>query len=51
MKRGKFMKFRVERAAFLDAVLKMQKTVGSKSSMPILEGILLSAEKGLLTLS
>lgn len=45
------MKFRVERAAFLDAVLKMQKTVGSKSSMPILEGILLSAEKGLLTLS
>jgi DNA polymerase-3 subunit beta len=29
----------------------MQKTVGAKSSMPILEGILLSAEKGLLTLS
>lgn len=45
------MKFRVERAAFLDAVLKMQKIVGSKSSMPVLEGILLSAEKGLLTLS
>ena len=45
------MKFRVERAAFLDAVLKMQKTVGVKSSMPVLEGILLSAEKGLLTLS
>ncbi len=45
------MKIRVERAAFLEAVLKMQKTVGSKSSMPVLEGILLSAEKGLLTLS
>lgn len=45
------MKIRVERAVLLDAVLKMQKTVGSKSSMPVLEGILLSAEKGLLTLS
>ena len=45
------MKIRVERASFLDAVLKMQKTVGIKSSMPVLEGILLSAEKGLLTLS
>ena len=45
------MKIIVERAAFLDAVLKMQKTVGTKSSMPVLEGILLSAEKGLLTLS
>ncbi|MBQ2933208.1 MAG: DNA polymerase III subunit beta [Clostridia bacterium] len=45
------MKIRVERSSFLDAVLKMQKTVGAKSSMPILEGILLSAEKGLLTLS
>ena len=45
------MKIRVERSAFLDAVLKMQKTVGAKSSMPILEGILLSAKKGLLTLS
>ena len=45
------MKFRVERSIFLDAVLKMQKIVGSKSTMPVLEGILLSAEKGLLTLS
>ena len=45
------MKIRVERSALLDAVLKMQKTVGTKSSMPVLEGILLSAEKGLLTLS
>ncbi len=45
------MKIRVERSVFLDAVLKMQKTVGAKSSMPVLEGILLSAEKGLLTLS
>ena len=45
------MKIRVERATFLDAVQKMQKTVGNKSAMPVLEGILLSAEKGLLTLS
>lgn len=45
------MKIKVERASFLDAVLKMQRTVGNKSSMPVLEGILLSAEKGLLTLS
>ena len=45
------MKIRVERSVLLDAVLKMQKTVGAKSSMPVLEGILLSAEKGLLTLS
>ncbi len=45
------MKIRVERSKILEAVLKMQKTVGSKSSMPVLEGILLSAEKGLLTLS
>ena len=45
------MKIRLERSVFLDAVLKMQKTVGAKSSMPVLEGILLSAEKGLLTLS
>lgn len=44
------MKIRVERSVFLDAVLKMQKVVGAKSSMPVLEGILLSAEKGLLTL-
>ena len=45
------MKIRVERSILLDAVLKMQKTVGAKSSMPVLEGILFSAEKGLLTLS
>ena len=45
------MKIRLERSVLLDAVLKMQKTVGAKSSMPVLEGILLSAEKGLLTLS
>ena len=45
------MKIRVERSLLLDAVLKMQKTVGTKSSMPVLEGILFSAEKGLLTLS
>lgn len=45
------MKIRVERSVLLDAVLKMQKTVGLKSSMPVLEGIMFSAEKGLLTLS
>ncbi len=45
------MKIRAERSVLLDAVLKMQKTVGIKSSMPVLEGIMLSAEKGLLTLS
>ena len=42
------MKFCVERAAFLDAVSKLQKVVGAKTSMPVLEGILISAEAGLL---
>ncbi|MCQ2451152.1 MAG: DNA polymerase III subunit beta [Clostridia bacterium] len=45
------MKFTVERATFLDAVSKLQKVVSNKTSMPILEGILISAEKGLLTLA
>ncbi len=45
------MKFLVERAPFLDAVSKLQKVVSNKTSMPILEGILISAENGLLTLA
>lgn len=44
------MIFSVERAAFLDAVSKLQRVVGSKTSMPVLEGILISAEQGKVTL-
>lgn len=45
------MKFTVERASFLDAVSKLQKVVTNKTSFPILEGILISAENGRLTLA
>lgn len=45
------MKFSVSRTSLLDAVSRLQKVVGSKSSMPILEGILISAEQGRLTLA
>ena len=45
------MKFTVERASFLEAVLKLLKVVGSKSTMPVLEGILISAEQGRITLA
>ena len=45
------MKFTAEREAFLEAVLKLGKVVGSKSTMPILEGILISAEQGRITLA
>ncbi|MBR4910867.1 MAG: DNA polymerase III subunit beta [Clostridia bacterium] len=45
------MKFTVEREEFLTAVLKMLKAVGAKSSMPVLEGILISAEQGRITLA
>lgn len=45
------MIFSVERAKLLDAVSKLQRVVGSKTSMPILEGILISAEKGKITLA
>ena len=45
------MKILVERASFLEAVSKLQKVVTNKTSMPILEGILISAENGLLTLA
>ena len=41
----------VERAKLLEGVQKLQRAVGAKSTMPVLEGILLSAEQGLLTLS
>ncbi len=44
------MKFSAERAELLDAVTRLQKIVSSKTAMPVLEGILLSVEKGKLTL-
>ena len=44
------MIFSCERATLLDAVSRLQRVVGSKSSMPVLEGILISAEKGKITL-
>lgn len=44
------MIFTAERSALLDAVSKLQRVVGSKTSMPVLEGILLSAEQGKVTL-
>ena len=44
------MIFSVERAKLLEAVLKLQSVVGSKTSMPVLEGILISAEQGKLHL-
>lgn len=44
------MKFSAERAELLDAVTRLQKIVSSKTAMPVLEGILLSVERGKLTL-
>ena len=44
------MIFSVERASLLDAVSKLQRVVGAKTSMPVLEGILISAEQGKVTL-
>ena len=44
------MIFSVERVKLLDAVSKLQRVVGSKTSMPVLEGILISAEQGKVTL-
>ena len=44
------MIFTVERSVFLDAVSKLQRIVGSKNSMPVLEGILISAEQGKVTM-
>lgn len=45
------MKVTVERAKLLEGVQKLQRVVGAKSTMPVLEGILISAEKGMITLS
>ena len=39
------MIFTVERASLLEAVSKLQRVVGAKTSMPILEGILITAEE------
>ena len=44
------MFFTVERASLLEAVSKLSRVVGAKTSMPILEGILISAEQGKATL-
>ncbi len=44
------MLFSVERTKLLEAVLKLQSVVGAKTSMPVLEGILISAEQGKITL-
>ena len=44
------MIFSVERSKLLDAVSRLQRVVGSKTSMPVLEGILISAEQGKITL-
>ncbi len=44
------MIFSCERAKLLDAVSRLQRVVGSKTSMPVLEGILISAEQGKITL-
>ncbi len=44
------MIFSVERAKLLEAVSKLQSVVGSKTSMPVLEGILISCEQGKITL-
>ncbi len=44
------MFFTVERSALLEAVSKLQRVVGSKTTMPVLEGVLISAEQGKATL-
>ena len=44
------MIFSCERTKLLDAVSRLQRVVGSKTSMPVLEGILISAEQGKVTL-
>ncbi len=44
------MIFSVERTKLLDAVSHLQRAVGTKTSMPVLEGILISAEQGKITL-
>ena len=44
------MIFEVERAQLLDAVTNLSRIVSNKTSQPVLEGILISAEKGKITL-
>ena len=44
------MIFTCDRAKLLEAVSRLQRVVGSKTSMPVLEGILISAEQGKITL-
>lgn len=44
------MIFSVERQKFLEAVTRLQRIVGAKTSMPVLEGVLISAEQGKVTL-
>lgn len=44
------MIFSVERTKLLEAVNHLQRAVGLKTSMPVLEGILISAEQGKITL-
>lgn len=44
------MIFSVERSALLDAVTRLQRAIGSKTTMPVLEGLLITAEQGKVTL-
>lgn len=44
------MKITVERSLLNEVVSRLQKVVGNKTSMPVLEGILISAEKEKITL-
>lgn len=44
------MKITVERSLLLDAVTRLGKVVGNKTSMPVLEGILISAEQNKTTM-
>ena len=45
------MFFSVERSSLLDVVSRLQRVVGGKTSMPVLEGILISAEQGKISLA
>lgn len=44
------MIFSVERAKLLEVVSHLQRAIGMKTSLPVLEGILISAEQGKITL-
>lgn len=44
------MLFNVDRNVFLDAVSKLSRIISNKTSYPVLEGILISAEQGKVTL-